>query len=160
MTKYIILTFIVLFLSCKKESGEVKGTQLVQQQEQTNKLQKSKIILEDGSKFAEDWVELITFQNELKRVLSSDIQSVKDLELLKKLMGDVKETYPEKLKTQAIEARIKVLNTETLMLEQDLKDGFLNDIVNKKERIQKAYNVFVGQIEALILKERDYEKYN
>ena len=92
--------------------------------------------------------------------MNSNIQSEKDLELLKKLLGDFKETYPERFKTLTIEARVKVLETETLMFEQDLKDYNFSDVNNKKGRIQNAYNVFVGQIEAQIFKERDYEKYN
>ena len=41
-----------------------------------------------------------------------------------------------------------------------LNDSYLKDVFDKKIRVQKAYNVFVGQIEAQIFKERDYEKYN
>jgi hypothetical protein len=150
---------ITLLFSCKKE-----GHSTITSQEVTTKyndsLQKNNWTLKVSSKYTGDWIEIITFEDELKRVLNSNIQSEKDLELLKKLIDDLKKTYPERYKTPTIEARVKVLDTEILMLEQDLKDGFLTDVFNKKKRIQHAYNVFVGQIEALIFKERDYEKYN
>ena len=45
------------------------------------------------------------------------------------------------------------------MLEQNLKDGYLEDLDQRLTRVQNTYNVFVEQIEALILKEKDYEKY-
>lgn len=160
MKKYTVLIIIVLLFSCKKENGNVTITQETDVSFQKDALQKSDMTLKNSAEFTGDWAEIITFEDELKRVLNSIIQSEKDLELLKKLMGDVKDTYPEQFKTPTIEARVKVLDTELLMLEQDLKDGVLVDVLNKKHRIQKAYNVFVGQLEALILKERDYEKYN
>lgn len=160
MNKIIVLVFFLVIMSCKKDQN---NQEVIQQNSVTSKndsIKKSNLSLNSSSQFTGDWVEIITFENELKRVLNSNITSEKDVFLLKDLLEKFKETYPERFKTLTIEARVKVLETEILMLEQDLKDGFLNDVSNKLVRIQKAYNVFVNQIEALILKERDYEKYN
>ena len=160
MNKYIILMVVALLFSCKKGDGSSTATQEINSVIQNDSLQKTNWTINSSSKFTGDWAEIITFENELKRVLNSEIQTEKDVILLKKLMDDFKKTYPERFKTLTIEARVKVLETEVLMLEQDLKDGSFADVSNKKTRIQKAYNVFVGQIEAQIFKERDYEKYN
>ncbi len=160
MNKYTLLAVFLLLLSCKGKTESVNIAQEVNSTEENNSTQKVNWIIKSSSEFTEDWAEIIAFEDELKRVLASEIQSEKDIALLKKIMGDVKLTYPSRFKTLTIEARVKVLETEILMLEQDLKDGALTNISNKKQRIQTAYNVFIGQIEALIYKERDYEKYN
>lgn len=160
MNKYIVLIVVALLFSCKKEVSGTITSEETNTVVQNDSLQKNNWTLKNSSEYTGDWAEIIAFEDELKRVLNSNVQTEKDLELVKKLIGDFKETYPERFKTLTVEARVKVLETEILMLEQDLKDGFLEAVSNKKSRIQKAYNVFVGQIEAQIFKERDYEKYN
>lgn len=159
MNNYIIVIVVALMISCKKD-GHTTTLQQNETSEQNKTKPQGEFTLKKCSEFTGDWAEIISFENELKRVLTTEIESEKDLELLKKVMGDFKDTYPERFKTLTIEARVKVLETEILMLEQDLKDVFLKDVNNKKARIQKAYNVFVSQIEAQIYKEKDYEKYN
>lgn len=160
MNKYIILIVVAFLFSCKKDGKSTTAVQEVSSTVQNDSLQKNNWTLKNSSEYTGDWAEIIAFEDGLNRVLNSNIQSDKDIELLKKLLGDFKETYPERFKTLTIEARVKVLETEILMLEQDLKDFNLSEVNNKKGRIQNAYNVFVGQIEAQIFKERDYEKYN
>lgn len=159
MNNYILVLVLVFFCSCKKDGSAVTVQQDVTSEQRYNTL-KDSLQLKECSGFTGDWAEIISFENELKRVLTTETQVEKDLELLKKLMVDVKDTYPKRFKTLTIEARVKVLETEVLMLEQNLKDRYLTDVLNKKIRIQNAYNVFIGQIEAQIYKERDYEKYN
>lgn len=160
MNKYTLITVLILLLSCKSETESVNPSQDVNSVNENKSVQNVNWALKSSSEFTENWAEIIAFEDELKRVLTSEIQTEKDIELLKKIMGDVKSTCPERFKVPAIQARIKVLETEILMLEQELKDGVLTDVSNKKQHIQTAYNVFIGQIEALIYKERDYEKYN
>ena len=160
MNKLIILVILMLLYSCKKD---VKNSTLVldtQKTTSTDSIKKATINIVSSTSFIENWAEIVSFETELKRVLSTNIQTEKDIELLKKLLADLKKTYPERFKTPAIEARVKVLETEVLMLEQYLKDGSLEDLDHKLTRVQNTYNVFVGQIEALILKEKDYEKYH
>jgi hypothetical protein len=79
--------------------------------------------------------------------------------LLLKLLEDLKKTYPERYKTPSIKARVKVLETEIFMLKQSLEDENLKTLDEKAIRIQQAYNIFIAKIEAIILKEKDYEKY-
>lgn len=160
MNKIIVLVLSIVLLSCKKDHSSQETIQQDSVRSKTDSIGKSNISLKSSSQFTGDWAEIITFENELKRVLNSDVQTEKDLVLLKELLENFKETYPERFKTLAIKARVKVLETEIAMLDQDLKDRFLNDVPNKLIRIQNAYNVFVNQIETLILKERDYDKYN
>jgi len=159
MNKLIALLLIITLSSCKKDADTTILTNETQQFSKTDSIKKKKINIASSADFVENWAEIISFEIELKRVLNTTIQTEKDIELLKKLLEDLKKTYPERFKTPAIEARIKVLETEILMLEQNLKDSSLKDLNHKLIRVQNTYNVFVGQIEALILKEKDYEKY-
>ncbi|MGB0895820.1 MAG: hypothetical protein ACPGU9_05635 [Flavobacteriaceae bacterium] len=157
MNNYIIIILFLLICSCKKETSSTISQQEISKE--SSNAQKGNLILKKCSEFTGDWAEIIAFEDELKRVLTTETQMDKDLELLKKLLEDFKKTYPKRFKTLTIEARVKVLETEILMLEQDLKDYNYSQITTKKGRIQNAYNVFVSQIEAQIYKERDYEKY-
>jgi chromosome segregation ATPase len=160
MNKLITLILLIALCACKKDSAKsilIKETPRVVK---TDSIKNRVINIVSCTGFIENWAEIVSFETELKRVLGTTIQTEKDIELLKKLLEDLKKTYPERFKTQAIEARVKVLETEILMLEQYLKDGSLDDLNQKLTRVQNTYNIFVGQIEALILKEKDYEKYH
>jgi len=159
MNKLVAFILLIALCACKKDSGKSTLIKETQNVSTVDSIKKKNINVVSSTNFVEDWAEIISFETELKRVLSTNIQTEKDIELLKKLLADLKKTYPERFKTPAIEARIKVLETEILMLEQHLKDGALENLDDKLNRVQNTYNVFVGQIEALILKEKDYEKY-
>lgn len=160
MNRLIILVFFTCFFSCKKD---VKKSTLINENNNVVKndsVKKITISIATSVNFADNWSEIVAFENELNRLVESSIQTEKDIELLKKLLQDLKDTCPERFKTNTIDVRIKVLETEVLMLEQSLKDQSLSKINTELSRILKAYNVFIWQIEALILKEKDYEKYN
>lgn len=159
MKKVIVLIFLTMLLSCKKELKDSKIVIDTPPVMEIDSAKQKKLNILSSANFVDDWVAIIAFENELKRVLVRNIQSEKDLELLKKLLEDIKKTYPKRFKTSAIEARIKVLETEILMLDQSLKDLVLTDLNDAFLRIQNSYNILVEQIEALIIKEKDYEKY-
>jgi len=159
MNKLIALILLLALCACKKDSEKSTLIKEISSVSEVDSIKKKSINIVSSANFAENWAEIVSFETELKRVLGTNIQTEKDIELLKKLLEDLKKTYPERFKTPAIEARIKVLETEILMLEQNLKDGSLEGLEQELTRVQNTYNVFVGQIEALILKEKDYEKY-
>lgn len=159
MNKLITLILLLALCACKKGSGKAILINETPKVSEVDSIKKKRINIVSSIGFVENWAEVVSFETELKRVLSTDIQTKKDVELLIKLLEDLKKTYPERFKTPAIEARVKVLETEILMLEQILIDGSLNGLDQKLTRVQDSYNVFVGQIEVFISKEKDYEKY-
>jgi len=159
MKRLIALVFLTMLFSCKKEIKQTKTVVDTPLVTAIDSVKQKKLNIASSTNFIDDWAEIIAFENELKRVLVRNVQSEKDIELLKKLLEDVKKTHPKRFKTPAIEARIKVLETEVLMLDQSLKDLDLNGLNKSFLRIQDSYNIFIGQIEALIIKEKDYEKY-
>ena len=160
MKRFITLVFLTLLLSCKKDHNESEIIVDTPKVTEIDSVKQQKLNIISSASFIDDWAEIIAFENELKKVLVRNIQTEKDIELLKKLLADVKKTHPESFKTPAIEARIKVLETEILMLNQNLKNLEISDLNGIFLRIQNAYNIFIGQIEALIIKEKDYEKYS
>lgn len=159
MNKLITLIVLIALCACKKDTGKsilIKETSNVSK---ADSIKKNVVNIVSCTSFVENWAEIVSFETELKRVLGTNIQTEKDIELLKTLLEDFKKTYPERFKTPAIEARVKVLETNIFMLDQSLKDGSLGDLNQKLTGVQNTYNIFIGQIEALILKEKIHEKY-
>jgi len=159
MNKLIVLVLLIALCACKKDSRKSTLIKETQNVSKVDSIKKKSINIVSSTGFVENWAEIVSFETELKRVLDTNIQTEKDIELLKNMLEDLKKTYPERFKTPAIEARIKVLETEILMLGQNLKDGSLEKLNQQLTRVQNTYNIFVGQIDALILKEKNYEKY-
>jgi len=156
--KIVLIMCLILAVSCKKE---ITKNQTVETEKNSLKeqVEVSTVALEDGTKLINDWVELANFQGELKSVSDKHITSEKELEQLINYVNKLKETLPKKFDNTAIKTRIKVLETELLMYNQNVKDQDFNLASKRKINLQKAYNVFVNQIKALLIKERDYEKY-
>jgi len=157
MNKIIFVISLLCLISCKKEGAQT--TQIITPQTQTDSVTTTTIVLKDGTLLVSDWVELANFQEELKSVASKNIATEKELEQIINLLSKLKETIPEKFKTPTINARIKVIETELLMMNQFVKEQDFKSADTRKIRFQKAYNLFVNQIEALLIKEKDYEKY-
>ncbi len=152
----ILILIITTLFACKNDNVSTESTQKNNATINANEI-KLEIITSDD--FNEDWSELISFETELKRVISKPINSEKDIELLLKLLNEIKKNYPEKFKTPAIEARIKVLETYISMFSLSLKEGAFDKNDEHILEIKKAHNNFVNKIRSHILKQQDYEKY-
>ncbi len=159
MKKLFPIIIFISLLACKKDNITNKTIQAVQKDTLATNLKSNKLQIITSENFNDDWSELISFETELKRVVSKPINSEKDIELLLKLLSDIKKTYPEKFKTPGIEARVKVLETSILMFSLNLKEGILENVDENILEIKTAHNNFVNKIKTHILKEKDYEKY-
>lgn len=159
MKKLFPIIIFISLLACKKDNIANKTTQTIQKDTLATNLKSNKLQIITSENFNDDWSELISFETELKRVVSKPINSEKDIELLLKLLSDIKKTYPEKFKTPGIEARVKVLETSILMFSLNLKEGILENVDKNILEIKTAHNNFVNKIKTHILKEKDYEKY-
>lgn len=156
--RVIAVMFLVSLMACKNKSvnnTEDKSKQVVKKDSVLNK----QVTIKESASFVDDWAEIAGLELEIKQLFSREIATAKDVELLKTRLEELKKSIPEKFKKPAIEARVKVLETETLMLEQNIKDGMLSEVDGQLSNVLNAYNTFVGQIEALIIKEKDYELY-
>ena len=159
MNKLIIVVLAIFLHACKKDVEKTITTKETSNASKLDSINKVPVNIISSEESIENWAEIVSFESELRRVLTTEISSEKDIELLIKLLEDIKKTYPKRFKTSIIEARVKVLETEIFILKQYLQDGSLKKIDEKSVRIQEAYNIFVEQIKSLILKEKDYEKY-
>ncbi len=158
---YRIITILLFasLMACKKEPvvSKAPNNSPVIKKDSTKHI---KITIKESASLVDDWAEIAGLELEIKQLFSRDVANAKDVELLKTKLEELKKSMPEKFKKPAIEARVKVLETETLMLEQNLKDNIVPNINVQLKKVLLAYNTFVGQIEALIIKEKDYERYN
>ncbi len=157
MNKIILGFSFLLLFSCKKEGLQTEKENPFQKN--IDSVTVSSITLKDGTLLISDWVELANFQEELNSVVTKNISSQKELEQLINLLNKLKETIPDKFNTPAINARIKVMETELLMFSQYVKEQDIKQALIRKTNFQKAYNLVVNQIEALLIKEKDYENY-
>lgn len=157
MNKIVVLIAMLLLFSCKKEIKQhaVKVYDKIEK----DTLITQAIPLLNASKKISNWIELSDFENELTSVSNTSIRSEKQLEQLINLLTKIKETTPDKFKTNSINARIKVMETELLMYNQYVKEQDLKNSKIRKLRLQKTYNVLVNQISAQLTKEKDYQKY-
>lgn len=159
MNKIILFLCCVCLLSCKK-GGQNNNTQSVNTVAQKDSIKQNKVIvLKDATKFAEKWPSLLDFETELINIGKNEIISEKQLEQLINLLAELKKSIPEKFKQPAINARIIVLETDLLLMNQFVKEINEEEASNQYLKLQKAYNVLINQLEALLTKEKDYEKY-
>ncbi|MFD0963686.1 hypothetical protein [Pseudofulvibacter geojedonensis] len=156
--RIIAIMLFVSSIACKKEPV-VHETSNNQQEIKKDSTLNKKIAIKKSAPLVDDWAEIAGLELEINQLFSREISTVKDIELLKTKLEELKKSIPEKFKKPAIEARVKVLETETLMLEQGLKDNVVTNVDTQLNKVLLAYNTFVGQIEALIIKEKDYELY-
>ena len=158
MYKIVIIISFLGLISCKKEGTQT--TQIIEPLVKNDTIAVATIALSDGTKVISDWLELANFQSELKAVANKNITSEKELEQLINYLNKLKETIPEKFNKTAIQVRIKVIETELLMFNQYVKEQEYKLANERKNRLLKAYNLFINQLETLLIKERDYEEYH
>lgn len=156
--RIVVIMLFVNIIACKKDSAANKINNS-QHEIKKDSISNKKITIKESASLVDDWAEIAGLELEIKQLFSRNIETVKDIELLKTKLEELKKSIPEKFKKPAIEARVKVLETEVLMLEQNLKDNIVKDVNVQLNKVLMAYNTFVGQIEALIIKEKDYELY-
>ena len=121
MNKLIALVLLIALCACKRDTQ--KST-LVEETPNVSKIDSTKkksIHIVSSTGFVENWAEIVSFETELKRILGTTIQTEKDIELLKKLLEDLKKTCPERFKTPAIDARYKGFRNRNFNVRTKLK---------------------------------------
>ena len=145
-------------MSCNKDKSqnEITNNNLVV----FDSVNVKEVKLKPSETIVDDWAEIVVFENNLSKIQIGKVNEVKDIEALISALEALKESIPESFNSQPISVRIKVLETEILMLNQYLTDQDTKAVNDKISDVKQAYNIFVGQIEAYVIKEKDYEKYN
>lgn len=137
-----LLSFLLILLSCSQNKQKYNSD--ISQENQNDFLSKEDIATLKYTDYALDskaykeqsawpkYGELEVLVNDVKNANLSFFKDNKDV--LKSFLEDLKATTPEKINTPAIQARLKVIETMTykledqLMLSQPKKDDMLNSI--------------------------------
>ncbi len=153
---WILIIIIISFhLGCKKQQNLVEEVAVVKDSlEQKAILVKFKTLNPDARKDLSDSPEFKPLKSALDSL--NDISPETSATLTTKLYEraiDFQEYLPDNLKTNPIEARIKILVTETGMLEHKRnKTTLTTEMLNtSKKAIAEAYDNFVNQVNELYL---------
>ena len=148
---------LLMMTSCVEDAKILADTP--SSQEKINDKNAKEITFQSVS-FVADWPEIEAFKEELERVALVSVLDVKDIEALVNKMDLLKGTCPEALTSNAIAARLKVLQTKTAMLSQYVASKQLIEVNICLKEVILAYKILITQIERHIVKNKDYESYS
>ncbi len=148
---------LLMMTSCVEDAKILADTP--SSQEKINDKNVKEITFQSVS-FVADWPEIEAFKEELERVALVPVLDVKDIEALVDKMDLLDGTCPEALTSNAIAARLKVLQTKTAMLSQYVVSKQLIEANICLKEVILAYKILITQIERHIVKNKDYESYS
>lgn len=157
MNKLLLFCMLLMMTSCVEDAKILADTP--SSQEKINDKNAKEITFQSVS-FVADWPEIEAFKEELERVALVSVLDVKDIEALVNKMDLLKGTCPEALTSNAIAARLKVLQTKTAMLSQYVASKQLIEVNICLKEVILAYKILITQIERHIVKNKDYESYS
>ncbi|MGA8855482.1 MAG: hypothetical protein WB492_15025 [Christiangramia sp.] len=123
MKKLICFISLVAIISCKTEQDaedSLKNKQDTTAFQKKIKIQDPDFALEpEARKYALNWVEYITAQNEISKLEDATINEVmNNAPTIAQIMGSLKTSIPDSLKAVPVEARLNVINTKAQLLKQ------------------------------------------
>lgn len=121
----IVLSFLIVFASCKKTQENIKENQTEQNkteditEQDVAKLKYVEYILDSKTiEIVEDWPEYLQLEEVVTNIKKGDLTYFKDNEKVVKLLTrELKSNIPNSLKSESILSRVLVLNTKLLQLE-------------------------------------------
>ncbi|QYA25083.1 hypothetical protein G3I01_06020 [Gramella sp. MT6] len=166
MNKFIYLLFILTIISCKTDQDTDNSARDL---EDTTAFQKKLSIKDqnyalepEAKKFALNWVEFITAQNEVNKLEDATINEVKNnAGTIAQIMETLKNSVPDSLKSVAVEARLNVVNTKAQLLKQysGRKDPDAEDIAQTSKELHLEFNNLKLQMNEIFLKTlEEFEK--
>lgn len=166
MQKIIYFILILAVISCKTEQN---GENSVEDQMDTTAFQQ-KLKIENVSlplepearKYALNWVEFITAQNEIKRLENSTINEVMNsAPAIAQIMESLNNSVPDSLKSVAVESRLNVINTKAQLLKQysGKQEPDAEDIAQTTEELHTEFDNLKLQMNEIFLKSlEEFEK--
>jgi len=166
MKKLICFSLILAIISCKTEKD---GENSIQNAMDTTAFQKELKIEEiqfslepEARKFALNWVEYITAQNEIKRLENSTINQVMiNAPAIAQIMESLKNSVPDSLKSVAVESRLNVVNTKAQLLKQysGKQEPDAEDIAQTTKELHQEFTNLKLQMNEIFLKSlEEFEK--
>lgn len=166
MTKFILSISILLLISCKSEKDAEETaedlTKKVAFQQEIEIEDPGYSLDEEARKYALNWVEYITAQNEVRKLENSTINQVmQNSGAIAQIMESLKNSVPDSLQSVAVEARLNVVNTKAQLLKQysGKQDPNAEDIARTTEELHLEFNNLKLQLNEIFLKSlEDFEK--
>ena len=116
----------------------------------------------EAKKYALNWVEYITAQNEMKKLENSTINQVKNnAPAIAQIMESLKNSVPDSLRSVAVEARLNVVNTKAQLLKQysGRQEPDAEDIAQTTKELHLEFNNLKLQMNEIFLKTlEEFEK--
>ena len=166
MKHLILFLLAVSIFSCKPDSqGKDSAADKTDTTsfEQKLKIQQPQFALEaDAKKYASNWVEFITAQNEVRKLENSSVKQVmNNAGTIAKIMESLQTSLPDSLQAVPVEARLNVINTKAKLLDQysNKKHPNAEDVMRTSKELHLEFNNLKLQMNELFLKSlEDFEK--
>ncbi|GAA4308832.1 hypothetical protein GCM10023115_36520 [Pontixanthobacter gangjinensis] len=166
MNKFILLISTLLLISCKTETdAESSAEDLADTTafQQKLKIEDPNYALDaEARKYALNWVEYITAQNEVQKLEGATVNEVmNNAGAIAQIMESLKKSVPDSLKSVAVEARLNVVDTKARLLKQysGKQEPDAEDIAQTTRELHQEFNNLKLQMNEIFLKSlEDFEK--
>ncbi len=177
MKNLLFLLIAVTLFSCRSEhdaedsAGDVADSTAFQEEIKTEDRKLS--LQPESRKFAMNWVEYITAQNEIEKIKGSTVEEVMNNSgAIAQIMQSLQTSLPDSLKSIPVQARLNVINTKAQLLNQysgkqkpdpdvisktasELYTEFNNLKLQMNEIFMKTLEDFENELEEFEERERD-----
>ena len=166
MNKSVLLLLILIATSCKTDRDAESNTTNKQDTtafQQKLNLENPDFALEaEAKKYALNWVEYITAQNEIRKLEDISINEVRNnAGAIAQIMESLKNSVPDSLSSVAVEARLNVVNTKAQLLKQysGRQEPDAEDIAQTTKELHLEFNNLKLQMNEIFLKTlEEFEK--
>ncbi|SOC79700.1 hypothetical protein SAMN06296241_1232 [Salinimicrobium sediminis] len=159
MRKILVVFLMLSLLSCEDEAEKPVVAPLETSTSFSDSLKISKtrnvILSPEAREIAADWLAYITAQNEIENLENkTGSEIVESSNNLMQIMESLRETLPDTLKTNAVEARTNVLLTKAHVLHQfsNKKQKNPDEIFEVAQNLVVEFDNFKLQLNELFLK--------
>ncbi|MDT0647052.1 hypothetical protein RM545_10145 [Zunongwangia sp. F260] len=164
MKKITFILGMLCLMSCKDKqvensaTTEVDTTEFGRQIEVTNE---QVVLLPEAREYAVLWIEYITAQNEIDKFDDATLREVMDNAApLAEIMISLQNSVPDSLKSTAVEARLNVLTTKSMLLNHasSKRKPDPEQVEEVAEEIPSEFNYLKIQMNEIFLKTlQDFE---
>ncbi|MDR5591555.1 hypothetical protein [Christiangramia sp. SM2212] len=166
MYRLIYFLLIISIISCKSEQDSkdsIEDKQDTTAFQKKLKIEEPQFTLEpEARKYALNWVEYITAQNEIRQLEDASINDVmNNAPLIAQIMESLKNSVPDSLRSVAVESRLNVVNTKAQLLKQysGKQEPDAEEIAQTTQELHSEFTNLKLQMNEIFLKSlEDFEK--
>lgn len=166
MPKIILIIFLISLVGCRSETDagekaeEAVDTTAFQASVEID--ERSLSLEPEARKYALNWVEFITAQNEIDQLNDISVNQVmNNAGEIAQIMESLKNSVPDSLASIPVEARLNVVNTKAQLLKQysAKRDPDAEEIRETTKELYREFNNLKLQMNEIFLKSlEDFEK--